>query len=125
MSFQNGINLTFEADMVNNETCVTANNDVFDILDTNCDGLRELLRNVDTAHIACSKECAKMLYKCGFNSGRVFLCRTFPESMKVDENTVSGYIFIENPDRICIILRKSLKLPYDDLITNFKLRDVS
>ena len=98
---------------------------VFDVFDTNTDGLRELLRSVDTAHIVCSNECAKKLHKCNFNSGRVFLYRKFPASMKVDENTISGYIFIENPDRICIILRKSLKLPYDDLITNFKLRDVS
>lgn len=122
MSFQNGIDLILEAV---EQPCVTTNHNVFDVLDTNIDGLRELLRNVDTAHIVCSNECAKKLYKCGFNSGRVFLYRTFPASMKVDENTVSGSIFIENPDRICIILRKSLKLPYDDLITNFKLREVS
>ena len=122
MSFQNGINLTLEAD---NHPCVKINNDEFDVLDTNIDGLRELLRNVDTAHIVCSKECAKELYRCNFNTGRVFLYRKFPASMKVDNSTVSGAIFIENPDRICIILRKSLKLPYDDIITNFKLRDVS
>lgn len=118
MSFQNGINLTFEA--IDNQY-VTTDQNVFDVLDTNTDGLRELLLNVDTAHIVCSNECAKKLHKCKFNSGRVFLYRKFPASMKVDNNTVSGAIFIGDSDKVYVTLRKSLNLPYDNLITNFKI----
>ena len=122
MSFQDGICLTMVA------LCAKDSNeafgilaDTFDRLETNVGGLHEFFRNVDTAHIQCSIMCAKELYKCNFNSGRVFLYREFPRSLEVDKDTISGYIYIESDDRVCICLRKSLNLPYDNLITNFKI----
>lgn len=122
MSFQKGIELILKAHTVRDGAMIGYRNDMFDTLDTNVDGLREFLRNIDTAHIRCSEQCAKeLLYKCNFNSGRVFLYREFPRSLEVDKDTISGYIYIESDDRVCICLRKSLNLPYDNLITNFKI----
>ena len=122
MSFQGGVCLTLEAHHVADSGVIRVTvKDTFDCLETNMDGLREFLRNIDTAHIQCSVFCAKELYKSNFNSGRVFLYREFPKSLKVDEDTLSGCIYIESEDRVCVYLRKSLNLPYDNLITNFKI----
>lgn len=122
MSFQGGICLTLEAHHVADSGVIRVTvEDTFDCLETNMGGLREFLRNIDTAHIQCSVFCAKELYKSNFNLGRVFLYREFPKSLKVDEDSLSGYIYIESDDRVCICLRKSLNLPYDNLITNFKI----
>lgn len=121
MSFQGGICLTLEAHHAADGGVVDVLNEMFDCLETNMGGLREFLRNIDTVHIQCSVFCAKELHKSKFNSGRIFLCRKFPKSLKVDEDTLSGYIYIESDDRVCICLRKSLNLPYDNLITNFKI----
>lgn len=121
MSFQGGICLTLKAHHAADDGVVDVLNETFDCLETNTDGLREFFRNVDTANIQCSITCVKELYKCNFNSGRIFLCREFPETLKVDKDTISGYIYIESDDRVCIYLRKALNLPYDNLITNFKI----
>ena len=122
MSFQGGICLTLEAHHVADSGVIRVTvKDTFDCLETNMGGLREFLRNIDTAHIECSMFCAKELYKSNFNSSRVFLYREFPKSLKVDEDTLSGCIYIESDDHVCIYLRKSLNLPYDNLITNFKI----
>lgn len=124
MSFQKGIELILEAHTVRDGMMIGWRNDMFDTLDTNIDGLREFLRNIDTAHIRCSEECAKeLLQKCNFNSGRIFLYREFPPSRVY--STVHGGIWIGDSDQESIIIRKSLKLPYDDLITNFKIREGS
>lgn len=125
MSFQKGIELILEARTVQDGEWIGYRNDIFDTLDTNVDGLRELLRNVATAHIACSKECVKVLHKCNFNSGRIFLHREFPKSMCVDANTISGHIYVGDSNKVVVVLRKSLNLPYDNLITNFKIREGS
>ena len=95
--------------------------DMFDRIETNMNGLREFFRNIDTVHIKCSTTCAIELKRCDFNASLVFLYRAFPESFKVDRDTISGYIYIEDSDRVYICLRKSLKLPYDNLITSFKI----
>lgn len=128
MSFQDGIYLTLEAHHVVDADAIGVLKETFDCLETNTDGLREFFRNIDTAHIQCSAFCAvvkepKELYKCNFNAGRVFLYREFPKSLKVDEDTISGCIYIGDNDQVCIYLRKSLNLPYDNLITNFKIRE--
>ena len=121
MSFQGGICLTLKAHHASDSGVVDVLNETFDCLETNMDGLREFFRNVDTANIQCNITCAKELYKCNFNAGRIFLCKEFPKTLKVDKDTLSGCIYIESDDRVCIYLRKSLNLPYDNLITNFKV----
>ena len=124
MSFQKGIELILEAHIVRDGAMIEWRNDMFDTLDTSVDGLREFLRNIDTAHIRCSEQCAKeLLQKCNFNSGRIFLYREFPSSRTY--STIHGGIWIEDSDQVSIVIRKSLNLPYDDLITNFKMRNLS
>lgn len=124
MSFQKGIELILEAHTVRDGAMIGWRNDMFDTLDTNVDGLREFLRNIDTAHIRCSEKCAKeLLQKCNFNSGRIFLYREFPSSRAY--STIHGGIWIGDSDQVSIVIRKSLNLPYDDLITNFKMRNLS
>lgn len=121
MSFQKGIELILEAHTVRDGVAIGYRNDMFDTLDTNGDGLREFFRNIDTAHIRCSETCAKeLLQKCNFNSGRIFQYREFPSSRAY--STIHGGIWIGDSDRATIVIRKSLNLPYDDLITNFKIR---
>lgn len=121
MSFQDGICLTLEAHHVMDCGVIGVLKEAFDNLETNMDGLREFFRNIDTAHIQCSALCAKELYKCNFNAGRVFLYREFPKPLKIDEDTISGCIYIGDNDQVCIYLRKSLNLPYGDLISNFTI----
>ena len=124
MSFQKGIELILEAHTVRDGAMIEWRDDMFDTLDTSVDGLREFLRNIDTAHIRCSEKCAKeLLQKCNFNSGRIFLYREFPSSRAY--STIHGGIWIEASDQVSIVIRKSLNLPYDDLITNFKMRNLS
>lgn len=124
MSFQKGIELILEAHTVRDGMMFGWCNDTFDTLDTDISGLNEFLRNIDTAHIRCSEICAKeLLQKCNFNSGRIFLYREFPPSRVY--STVHGGIWIGDSDQASITIRKSLNLPYDDLITNFKIRDLS
>ena len=124
MSFQKGIELILEAHTVRDGAMIEWRNDMFDTLDTSVDGLREFLRNIDTAHIRCSEKGAKeLLQKCNFNSGRIFLYREFPSSRAY--STIHGGIWIGDSDQASIIIRKSLNLPYDDLITNFKMRNLS
>ena len=119
MSFQDGICLTLEAHHVRDCGVIGVLKETFDSLETNMDGLREFFRNIDTVHIQCSALCAKELHNCNFNAGRVFLYREFPKSLKVDEGTISGCIYIRDNDHVIMYLRKSLNLPYDNLITNF------
>ena len=121
MSFQNGICLTLKAYRVLDCGVLDVLEETFDYLETNMDGLREFFRNVDTVHIQCSALCAKELHQCDYNAGRVFLYREFPWSLKVDEGTISGWVYIKNSDYVLMCLRKSLNLPYDNLITNFKI----
>ena len=124
MSFQKGIELILEAHTVLDGMTIGWCNDMFDALDTDINGLNEFLRNIDTAHIRCSEKCAKeLLQKCNLNSGRIFLYREFPSSRAY--STIHGGIWIGDSDQASIIIRKSLNLPYDDLITNFKIREGS
>lgn len=124
MSFQKGIELILEAHTVLDGMMIGWHNDIFDALDTDINGLNEFLRNIDTAHIRCSEKCAKeLLQKCNLNSGRIFLYREFPPSRAY--STIHGGIWIGDSDQVTIVIRKSLNLPYDDLITNFKIREGS
>lgn len=124
MSFQKGIELILEAHTVRDGMMIGWHNDIFDALDTDINGLNEFLRNIDTAHIRCSEKCAKeLLQKCNLNSGRIFLYREFPPSRAY--STIRGGIWIGDSDQVTIVIRKSLNLPYDDLITNFKIREGS
>lgn len=124
MSFQKGIELILEAHTVLDGMMIGWHNDIFDALDTDINGLNEFLRNIDTAHIRCSEKCAKeLLQKCNLNSGRIFLYREFPSSRAY--STIHGGICIGDSNQATIVIRKSLNLPYDDLITNFKIREGS
>lgn len=122
MSSLRKLDLTFDTHVLHAGEAVEVPADSFDILDTDISGLKEFFRNIDTVHLLYGdKDYLEELRNYDVHTEHMTFYDDLNTDIRIDIDTIDGCICVCDSGHVSIAVKKSLNLPYDDLITNFTM----